>query len=78
MPTASAIQCETAADPHNIPDYRWQSIATDLVDTDGQTFLLTVDPSKYPLVDHMLVTCEQSSNNCKNKSILCTILVNQM
>ena len=40
--------------PHSMPDYPWQSIATDLFEIDGQAFLLTVDRySKYPLVDHM-------------------------
>ena len=55
--------------PHNIPDYPWQSIATDLFEIDGQAFLLTVDRySKYPLVDHMPTPVSSQAITAKIKA----------
>ena len=55
--------------PHNIPDYPWQSIATDLFEIDGQAFLLTVDRySKYPLVDYMPTPVSSQAITAKIKA----------
>ena len=52
-----------------MPDYPWQSIATDLFEIDGQAFLLTVDRySKYPLVDHMPTPVSSQAITAKIKA----------